>query len=410
MIKELKERYHIDILLQDSKQKCVSLLGLNDEKARGVLKFHKSIPKYAMTPLVFLKGLSQELGVRGIYIKNEPYRFGLKAFKGLGGSYAMFRILCNELGLDAKKTDFKDFQKDEIRKKVSDFTFVTATDGNHGKGVSWAAKLFGCKAYVFMPKGSSKKRAEAIQNVGIASVTITELSYDETVRLAQEKSEQQGWILIQDTAWKGYEKIPLWIVEGYLTMAAEAVSQLEEYGEIPTHVFLQAGVGAMAGSVSAYLKSYYQEKCPIISIVEPREAACIYMSAKQSNGQVYSVEGLPQTIMAGLNCGTPCTLTWQVLRKLVSGYFSCPDFVAAYGMRRYANPAASDEKIISGESGAVTLGLMELLLDRKEFDEVKDKLGLGQESVILLFNTESDTDSESYTSIINDNMYPAPEF
>ena len=244
--------------------------------AETALRFHKSLPEYRETPLISLSHLSGELGVGGIYVKDESCRFGLNAFKGLGGAYAMFRILCRRLGLDPEKADFGTFQETEIRERVSQITFATATDGNHGKGVSWAAKLFGCSARVFMPKGSSPARAQAIRKAGPAEVEITDENYDGAVEMARKKSEEQGWILIQDTSWKGYEEIPLRIIQGYLTMASEAAGQLKSEKKAPTHVFLQAGVGAMAGGVMAYLAEEYRESPPVFCVVEPE--LCVFVS------------------------------------------------------------------------------------------------------------------------------------
>ena len=214
--------------------------------AADVIRFHKSLPGYAPAPLAALQEQSAAFGIKGIYCKDESHRFGLNAFKGLGGSYAMFRILCEKLGLDYKTVDYRYFQKDEVRKQCAKIHFVTATDGNHGKGVSWAAKLFGCSATVFMPKGSVEARRVAIEEAGNATAEITEYNYDQAVDHSWNLARKNNWILIQDTAWDGYEQYPEWIIDGYLTLAAEAAEQLGNI--IPTHVFLQAGVGAMCGT------------------------------------------------------------------------------------------------------------------------------------------------------------------
>ena len=401
--------FHMDILLQEIGKDVKASEMLNGETAKSVAAFHRTIPEYQETPLVYLEDLSRELKVKGIYVKNESMRFGQKAFKGLGGTYAMFRILCRELGLDPDKTGFQDFQNPEIKKKTAKMTFVTATDGNHGKGVSWASGLFGCKAYVFMPGGSSESRAQAIRDAGPATVEIRDTNYDKTVEFARKMSEENGWFLIQDTAWDGYEEIPWWIIQGYLTMAQEAAQQLEGYNVRPTHIFLQAGVGSMAGTVAGYAANYYKDRRPVFLLVEPEEAACFYLSAKQGDGKVHSVEGDSHTIMAGLNCGTPCKNVWPILRDFTTGYFSCPDFVAAHGMRTYAFPVGKDEKIISGESGASTMGLAALLLQREELADVREALGLKEDSVILLFNTEGDTDPDCYRRVVEGGEYPLPE-
>ena len=156
MAKKMEEGYGTKVLMNVADADHVDLSEFSEEKAKETRRFHESIPVYNRTPLVHLRGLGEKLGVKGIYVKNEAERFGMKAFKGLGGTYAMFRILCRELGLDPEKVDFSEFQKEETREKTAKYTFVTATDGNHGKGVSWASGLFGARAYVYMPKGTGE--------------------------------------------------------------------------------------------------------------------------------------------------------------------------------------------------------------------------------------------------------------
>lgn len=382
--------------------------GLRDADAEEVLRFHRGLPGYRPTRLYALPGLARALRVGGIHVKDESTRFGLKAFKGLGGSYAVFRILCERLDVDPRETDFAYFQKESVRQRVAGLCFVTATDGNHGKGLAWAAGLFGCRACVYMPGGSSLERAEAIRAAGPATVEILAGSYDDAVAHAKRMSEQQGWILTQDTSWEGYETIPSWIVRGYLSMAREAALEMDAQGLTPTHVFLQAGVGAMAGSVCGFLMNHYAERPPAVCVVEPEAAACVFLSAQQADGQAHVVGGAPQTIMAGLNCGTPCGITWPVLRDHARGYFSCPDYVAAHGMRRYASPCGDDPAIVSGESGAAPLGLLCLLCEDERMEPARKALGIGPDSVILLINTEGDTDEATYRDIVQKGAYPLP--
>ncbi len=181
-------------------------------------------------------------------------------------------------------------------------------------------------------------------------------------------AEKNGWILIQDTSWEGYERIPGWIIEGYLTMAAEAVGQMD--GKQPTHLFLQAGVGAMAGGIVSYFLSRGKGAEPVITIVEPREAACIYQSVSAGDGKVHPVTGNPVTIMAGLNCGTPCGVVWPVMRDSADRFCACDDSVTKDGMRAYAAPEKTDPKVISGESGAVTYGLLRKILKSEQLREL----------------------------------------
>ena len=364
-------------------------------EAEKALRFHESIPSYKETFLVSLKDAAKEKGVKAIYVKDESSRFGLKAFKGLGGSYCMFRILCEKLGLDESSSDYTTFLREEIRKASSQIEFVTATDGNHGKGVSWAAKLFGCKAHVFMPKGTVEARRKAIEEAGSAVADITDWNYDRTVQHAAALAEKNGWILIQDTAWDGYETYPEWIIDGYLTMAAETITQMN--GDLPTHIFLQAGVGAMAGGIEAFFMNLADDFLPLVTIVEPDEAACIYQSVLAGDGEMHPLAGDPVTIMAGLNCGTPCKVVWPVLRDCSACFCACKDSVTEQGMRAYANPVGSDPAVVSGESGAVTYGL---LLSILQSDELRRLFHIDENSVILLISTEGDTDPDGYRRVV----------
>ena len=368
----------------------------NQKAAEDALRFHRSLPMYEETKLVSLRTAAEELGVKAIYLKDESTRFGLKAFKGLGGSYAEFRILCDKLGMDYRTAVFSDFMTDENREKCSEVIFATATDGNHGKGVAWASSLFGCKAYVYMPAGSTEARRKAIEDAGAEKAVICDLNYDKTVQFAGRQAEENGWTLIQDTSWEGYEKIPQWIIEGYLTMAAEICEQLD--GDVPTHVFLQAGVGAMAGGILGYLSNAFATNEPVFTIVEPMTVACLYESAKAGDGSIRSISGDPVTIMAGLNCGTPCGITWPTIRDRASFYCACTDEVSKDAMRELACFPNEKERVVAGECGAVTYGILkEIIKD----DSMKREMGINEESIILLISTEGDTDPEEYATIVN---------
>ena len=383
------------VLQNNSLTKANQYVRFDKAVAADAIRFHKTLPGYAPAPLVALQEQAAACRIKGIYCKDESHRFGLNAFKGLGGSYAMFRILCEKLGLDYKNIDYRYFQKEEIRKQCAKIHFVTATDGNHGKGVSWAAKLFGCNATVFMPKGSVEARRVAIEKAGNATAEITEFNYDQAVEHSWELALKNGWILIQDTAWDGYEQYPEWIIDGYLTLASETIEQLGQI--IPTHVFLQAGVGAMAGGVLEFFHSCYRETPPIVTVVEPVEAACIYQSVKAGDGQIHTLEGNPSTIMAGLNCGTPCRVTWPAIRDKAAFFCACDDTITEEGMRAYANPVGSDKTIVAGESGAVTYGLLNRVL---QDETLRNLFNINADSVILLINTEGDTDPEGYQRIV----------
>lgn len=357
--------------------------------AERVMAFHRQVPGYGQTELIRLQELAAECGVAELLMKDESSRFGLNAFKGLGGIYAVAQAAGERLGLHPEQTTLPELQKPEYRERLQQLTFATATDGNHGKGVAWAAGLLGCPAKVFMPKGSSPRRAQAIRDAGQAEVTITPWNYDDTVNYVNECAEKEGWVLVQDTSWSGYEQVPKWIMQGYTTMVQEAAEQLG--GAVPTHIFLQAGVGAMAGAVAGYFRARYGAACPTIVLVEPYGAACIYESMEAGDGQPHTARGNGETIMAGLNCGSPCTVAWDILRDYGSFALRCGDEAAKRGMR-----ALKQYGVVSGESGASGIGAF---LELARTPEQKARLGIGTDSRILFFSTEGNTDPESYEAI-----------
>lgn len=367
------------------------------EKAR---KFHQKFDIYEPTPLARLQELAKKLGVKEVLVKDESKRFGLNAFKVLGGSYAIGNFLAERLGKNIDEVDFEMLKSKETKEKLGDITFYTATDGNHGRGVAWAANQLGQKSVVYMPKGSSQYRLDKIKAEG-SDASITDMNYDEAVRLADKNAKATGGEVIQDTAWEGYTKVPVWIMQGYGTLMLEAVDQMKEYGiDAPTHVFLQAGVGAMSGAVQGIIASLYPENRPITTIVEPEVANCIFLSAQ--NKKITNVTGDMFTIMAGLACGEPNPIGWDIMNDYSDAFISCPEYVAADGMRVLGNPLGNDPKVISGESGAVTTGIVYEILTDENLKELKEKLKIDENSKILVISTEGDTDPDSYRRIVWD--------
>lgn len=383
------------------------LVGFEPEEMKEVYNFHKSLPGYKATPLVELNNLAKYYGVKKVWLKDESKRFGLNAFKVLGGSYAIGKYLSKKLGKKMSELPFNVLISDEVKKQLGDVTFVTATDGNHGRGVAWVANKLRQKSVVYMPKGSAQMRFDAIAREG-ADVTITDLNYDDAVRLANKGAEEHGWIMVQDTAWDGYEEIPLWIMQGYSTIINEILEQLESAKEEkPTHVFLQAGVGSFAGAIQGYLSYLYGEDRPITIICEPHGANCIYKSMVANDGKPHNVTGDLTTIMAGLACGEPNTISWKILRDNSDFSVSCDDEVAARGMRVLSSPLGNDQRVISGESGAVGLGLFSILSEKKEeYAEFLKTLKIDENSRILCISTEGDTDVEGYKNVVWNGAYP----
>lgn len=370
------------------------------EIAKQTRQFHRQIVGYTPTPLISLPHLAEKLGVKSIRVKDESYRFGLNAFKVLGGSYALGRLLAEHLGMDIADIDMKTIASKLPRPVI----FITATAGNHGTGVAWAAREMGQKAVVYMPKGSSQASIERIKGLG-AECIVTEVNYDDTVRLASQTADDKGWMLVQDTAWESYSKIPTWISQGYMTMADEAIQQLHDTNsELPTHVFLQAGVGAMAGGILGYLVDTLGADSFKSVIVEPHAADCIYRSGDE--GKIVNVSGDLDSIMAGLACGEPNPVTWPILRDSSSMFASVADEVTALGMRILGNPLNDDTKITSGESGALGMGLLYLLSTHPKGKSIASQLGLNPNSNVLLFNTEGDTNSDRYQKIVWEGKYP----
>jgi len=382
--------------------KKASLDFLNKETASKAREFHKSFNQYKETPLTTLENLADEIGVSNIFVKDESHRFNLNAFKVLGCSYAIGNYMADKIGVDIDELSYEKMISEEVKAKTGDITFVTATDGNHGRGVAWTANKLNQKSVVYMPKGSAQDRLENIKAEGSEAI-ITEMNYDEAVGYANEIAEKNDWVLIQDTAWEGYNEIPTWIMQGYTTMALETYEQLGDAK--PTHIFIQAGVGSLAASIQGFFSSVYGENRPITTIVEPNKADCIYKTAKKNDGKIHFVTGEMDTIMAGLACGEPNPIAWDVLKDYSDGFISAPDYLSAKGVRVLANPLKDDKKIISGESGSIGIGLLVEIMQKNELKWLKDELKLNKNSKVLFFNTEGDTDQENYKKILWDGEY-----
>jgi diaminopropionate ammonia-lyase len=379
---------------------------MSEDEVRQAQAFHSTIPGYEPTPLAHLSHMAKYLGLKDLFVKNEAFRFGLNSFKVLGGSYAISRFIAQKTGRGAMS--YEALTSPELKKELGQFTFFTATDGNHGRGVAWAAKRLGQKAVVYMPKGSTQPRLQHILDEG-ATATIEEGNYDDCVRLAAaESAKTPNSVVIQDTAWEGYEEIPAWIMQGYGSMAVEADLQLQLAGaRKPSHIFVQAGVGSMAAAIQGYFVNRYPQDPPKVIIVEAQAADCIYRGAVAGDGRCRIIEGDIRTIMAGLACGSPNILAWDILKNHSACFLSCPDWISARGMRMLGVPLKGDPVVISGESGAVNMGAISAIMESEEYRELRQGLGLDANSVILTFSTEGNTDPHFYRRIVWDGKYPA---
>jgi len=373
---------------------------MSETEVSKAYDFHRSFPEYEATPLVHVPKLTSMLGLKYVFVKDESYRFGLNAFKVLGGSYAIACYIGQQLGIDVSQLPYERFISSEVRDSIGQVTLYTATDGNHGRGVAWASTQLGQKSVVLMPQGSSVyRRDKIIEEGGICF--IEDVNYDVCVRKANKMAEEdEHGVIVQDTAWDGYEDIPTWIMQGYGTLIHEVSILLDAMDVMPSHVFLQAGVGSFAGAVTGYLKHRYKDQIPTIIVVEASACDCLYQSALVDDGNIHTIEGDLSTIMAGLACGEPNTIAYDILRHHVDVFVSAPDWVAARGMRILGAPLKGDPQVISGESGAVTCGLLDSIMRNPEYTELQKTLCLDEESVVVLISTEGDTDPVHYREVL----------
>eukprot|EP00439_Symbiodinium_sp_Y106_P039686 s1035_g4.t2 len=305
-------------------------------------------------------------GLAAVYVKDESKRMGLQAFKVVGGAYAMLRFMCKRLAQPVPETsDHVKAIQDLYQERFGATTFVTCTDGNHGRGVAWAAKKFGQRAVVYMPKGSASQRLQHVRDLG-AEAEITE-NYDDTVELAFRQGREKGWVVLQDTTAPGYTEIPEWIMQGYTAMVDESLDESSAMPK-PSHVLLQMGVGSMAAAVVGYFTARFGESCPKFLVIEPWNAACGFASARA--GELQSVGGDLETMVAGLACGVPSSLAWPILWENCSAFLRFRDDLAGNGMRllhRYGLEA--------GECGGAGAGVLQYLMQSSSCASLREDEG-----------------------------------
>jgi diaminopropionate ammonia-lyase len=362
-----------------------------------VLAFYQSLPDYAPTPLIALDRLATHLGLERIWVKDEGRRFGLKAFKAMGATYGLCRALAARLDIEARPLTLAALANPSLAPRLAQITCITATDGNHGRAVAWAAHRIGCRAVVYMPRGTAQARIDNVRMFG-ATVEIIDGNYDQAVALAAEAAQKHDWLLIQDTIGEGCEQVARWIMDGYRILVRECLDALD--GVAPTHVVLQAGVGSFAGAIQAELMARLGGRRPHTTIVEPARAACFYQSALAGDGRTRQAEGDLKTIMAGLACGVPNPLAREILWPSADLFTACADRVTRRGMRVLGNPLEGDPAVISGESGAVGLGLVYEAMTDRRLAGLKRAMGLAPSSRVLVFSTEADTDPVMYRQVV----------
>ncbi|MER8598331.1 diaminopropionate ammonia-lyase [Mesorhizobium sp. M1339] len=348
---------------------------------------------HAPTPIYSLPEVARATNTANVMLKDEGGRLGMGSFKALGGAYAVmsiFRTMVESwLG---REITIPELLSPPAAKLAANLTFCCATDGNHGKSVAAGARILGCRSVVFVHEGVTPERAEAI---GADEIVRVPGNYDDSVAAAEKAASQRDWTLVSDTSWPGYETIPALVAQGYTILAEEALQQFEhERVAPPTHVFLQAGVGGFASSISAYLLAALGRDNIKIIVVEPDRAACLYESAVA--GKLTSVAAREPTIMAMLECYTPSLVAWRVLQETADAFMIISDDDARQAMKMLAFRGGY-YPIISGESGAA--GLAGLVVAASD-PVASEKLKLDAGSRILLICTETATDRVSYEAAV----------
>lgn len=325
---------------------------------------------YSPTSLHSLSPLAERLEIADLLFKDESTRFGLGSFKALGGAYAVQKLLDG--------------------KSAGEITVATATDGNHGRSVAWGARRAGCDCVIYIHREVSEGREKAMADLG-ARVVRVDGDYDESVRQCAEDAAANDWEIISDTSWEGYENTPKLVMAGYTMMVREI---LDECSQPPTHVIIQAGVGGLAGAITAALWQALGQKLPYISIVESEYSACLMASARAGNAS--SVEISSETMMAGLSCGETSRIAWRILERSANLFTSIPDNAVAEGMRLLASGEAGPE-IEAGECalpGVIAISAIAANPDYRKLAQI-DK-----NSRVLVFGCEGATDPEIYNKIL----------
>jgi len=362
----------------------------NDAARREIASW----PGYAPTPLLDMQALASELGIGQLWLKDEAHRFGLKSFKALGGAYAVLGVLRHVLEHDHGLTDVSsaDLRGGKYADQVADITVCCATDGNHGRSVAWGAQIFGCRCNIHLHEHVSQGREDAIAAYGAHIIRVSG-HYDDSVRAATEDAAREGWHLVSDTAWIGYEDMASRVMQGYTTLTAEVLEQLPAEAR-PSHVFLQAGVGGLAAAVAGPLWEVWGDARPRIIVVEPESADCVFRSI--AAGALTNVPGDLSTFMACLAAGEMSTAAWTVLKGCADDVLALEDDAARHAMRVLAT---TEPSVVAGESGCAGIAA---LLTVCQDAELRDALGIDESARILCINSEGDTDADAYAATIAD--------
>ncbi len=362
--------------------------------ASPVIEAIKQWPDYQATPLLSLQALAADLGINKLWYKDESQRFNLKSFKALGGAFAVSRQISQRIeAVTGHYPDITELLSGEHADIVKDIVISCATDGNHGRSVAWGCQMFGCPCIIYIHRDVSKGREQAMQSFGAEVIRISG-NYDESVKLADQEAQKHGRIIVSDTSYPGYMEIPKDVALGYSVFLSESVTQMQ--GEIPTHVFVQGGVGGLASAVCAYFWECWGDSRPRFILVEPEQANCLQQSARQGKPTV--VDGDLDTLMAGLACGEVSLLAWDILTQGCNDFMTVNEASVATTMQLLARPLPGDAAVEAGESAVAGLAA---LITACHDDAMKSALGLDEHSRVYIIGTEGATDPEVYERLVN---------
>ncbi|MBI3729863.1 MAG: diaminopropionate ammonia-lyase [Burkholderiales bacterium] len=346
------------------------------------------------TPLYALPDLAGKLLVGSVHVKDESVRSPLGSFKALGAPVALVRqVLRLYPGHNIIPEEVLTGRYAQL---LQDYTVISATDGNHGRSLAAAAKCTGCQCVIVLHAHVSAEREAAIAAYGARIVRITG-NYDESVEIAAELARTNGWQVISDTSYEGYQDIPRDVMQGYGTIAAELVEQTagNDGASAYTHIFLQGGVGGLAAGIVSYLWELYGVNRPRFIVVEPAQADCLYQSAL--HGRASRALGSIDSVMAGLACGETSALAWRFLQPAVDYFLTIEDELAIQAMRVLAAGSEGDIPIVAGESGVAGLaGLLSICGNKVCMKQV----GLDASSRVLVINTEGATAATVYRDLV----------
>lgn len=349
------------------------------------------------TPLVKLSALAATLGVNQLWVKDESARSELGSFKALGAPIALVRLILRVF--PEQRFEPNRLLSGEYKEALADFTVISATDGNHGRGLAAAAKSIGCRCVIVLHANVSIEREEAIAAYGAEIVRIAG-NYDESVEKAASLAVENEWTVVSDTSYEGYEEIPRDVMQGYGTIAAEIVEQTPQAGANEsafTHVFLQGGVGGLAAGIASYFWEVYGAQRPAFIMVEPQQADCLYQSALC--GDAAKTEGSVDSVMAGLACGETSPLAWKFLKESVDHFMTIEDGAAVDAMRILASGNNQDIPLVAGESAVAGLaGLIQIL----KSPSLAADVGIDVNSRILLISTEGATAPSVYAELVGE--------